>query len=173
MVVESTARSRLTPLSRFAIAGPFAWDWRAAIVDASEPPEQGPFDSVASFTGRDGHRFGWKTAVSGPKWPVDGRASLHQQGALAYAATRILAPRALHAHLHLSCGDKLEAFVNGEKVITLDDHSAHGAPTPVARIALNAGPNELLVKFSDGGGGWGFSASIEGDEPLEHASPMQ
>ena len=170
MLVECIARTTLTPMSHFAIAGPFAWDWRNAIVEAAEQPERSPVDPIATFTGRDGKRFGWALAAPGPKWPIDARASLYERGGLAYAATTIVSPRAQSAQLHLTCGDKLEAFVNGAKVITLDDHSAHGAPSPIARIVLRAGANELLIKFTDGGGGWGFSASIEGDEPLDHVS---
>ena len=168
MLVECVADTKLTPLTRFAIAGPFAWDWRSAIVDTAEQPERSPADFRATFTGRDGERFGWTLGAPGAKWPIDARCSLNQRAGLAYAAANVLSARPQNALLHFACGDKLEAFLNGAKVITLDDHAAHGAPSPIARIALRAGPNELLVKFTDGGGGWGFSASIEADEPLEH-----
>ncbi len=171
LLIESVARTKLTPLTHFTIAGPFTWDWRSAIVDSSEQPERAPVDRGATYSGRDGRQIGWTQAVPGPKWPVDARASLHDRGALAYAATTLVSPNAQSALLHLSCGDKLEAFINGVKVITLDDHSAHGASSPIAPIALRQGKNELLIKFSDGGGGWGFSASIEGETPLEHAPP--
>jgi hypothetical protein len=133
-------------------------------------PERAAVDPGASFAGRDG-RVRWREAERGPKWDVDLRASLGTRGGLAYAATTVLAPAACDAVLHLECGDKLEAFVNGVKVITLDDHSAHGAIEPRACIQLRAGANELLIKTTDGGGGWGFMAALECDRPLTHARP--
>lgn len=170
MLLERSIATSLAPLSAFMIAGPFGWDWRKAIVDVVEAPERGPLDANASFSAADGVSFGWKLASAGPKWPVDIRASLHARGGLAYAATIVLSPRAQQATLHFAAGDKLEAFLNGTKVITLDDHSAHGAAEPRVRVTLNAGRNELLVKLCDGGGGWGFMASIEAEEPVSHQS---
>ena len=128
---------------------------------------------AAEFAGRDGNRFRWIPTLPGAKWPVDARTTLNDRGGLAYSATILLSPRAQPALLHFASGDKLEAFLNGVKIITLDDHSAHGAPTPIARVRLHAGRNELLVKFSDGGGGWGFVAAVEADDPVTHQSPNE
>ena len=61
--------------------------------------------------------------------------------------------------------------MNGVKVLTLDDYSAHGSPVPSAQVVLESGPNELLVKTTDGGGGWGFLACVEGEEVLSHRVP--
>jgi hypothetical protein len=58
--------------------------------------------------------------------------------------------------------------MRNNKVLTLDDHSAHGATEPRAQVALRAGRNELLIKLSDGGGGWGFHASIEAEDAVSH-----
>lgn len=168
MMLERTVATAITPLSMFAVAGPFGWDWRSAIVDVTEAPERSPLDPNARFIGRVGAAFGWASAVAGPKWPVDLRASLHARGGLAYAATIVLSPREQAATLHFSAGDKLEAFLNGVKVLTLDDHSTHGAIEPRATVTLRAGRNELLIKLSDGGGGWGFHASIEADDAVTH-----
>lgn len=168
MMLERTIATAITPLSMFSVAGPFGWDWRHAIVDVAEAPERGPLDPNARFAGCDGAVFGWAVAAAGPKWPVDLRASLNTRGGLAYAATIVLSPCEQFATLHVSAGDKLEAFLNGVKVLTLDDHSAHGAIEPRATVTLRAGRNELLIKLSDGGGGWGFHASIEAGDAITH-----
>lgn len=170
MQLERTVVTLLAPLRMFSVAGLFGWDWRSSIVDVAEAPERGPLDRNATFVGPDGVAFGWKPASAGPKWPVDIRASLGARGGLAYAATIVQSPRAQQATLHFAAGDKLEAFLNGVKVITLDDHSAHGAALPRTRVVLLAGRNEFVVKLCDGGGGWGFLASIEAEEPVSHHS---
>ncbi len=168
MMLEQTVAAAITPLSMFSVAGPFGWDWRSAIADVTEAPERGPLDLNARFVGRGGVECGWTSAAKGPKWPVDLRASLHARGGLAYAASIVLSPREQPATLHFAAGDKLEAFLNGAKVLTLDDHSTHGAIEPRATVVLCSGRNELLIKLSDGGGGWGFHASIEAEEAVTH-----
>ena len=168
MMLERTIATAITPLNMFSVAGPFGWDWRSAIVDVTEAPERGTLDPNARFVGRDGAVFGWTIAAKGPKWPVDLRASLHARGGLGYAASIVLSPREQPATLHFAAGDKLEAFLDGVKVLTLDDHGAHGATEPRVKVALRAGRNELLVKLSDGGGGWGFHASIDAEEAVTH-----
>jgi alpha-glucosidase (family GH31 glycosyl hydrolase) len=170
--IDHVAHTKLAPLTEFMAAGPFEWDWRRSIVETVYPPEASPVDPGAAFVGRAGKRFSWVGAGAGPKWPVDLRATLGERGGLGYCATLLHSPTAQTATLHFECGDKLEAFLNGTKIITLDDHGAHGSPTPAVGIALRAGRNELLVKATDGGGGWGFAACIEGAHAITHEAPI-
>jgi hypothetical protein len=174
MVVEATAETALAPLTEFLVVGPFAWDWHNSIHEVVCGPEGNLARGISPadvFDGRDGARVSWRPAATGAKWDVDLRTSLHARGGLAYAATSILATRAQHATFHFECGDKLIAWLNGEKIITLDDHSPHGAPEPSARVKLREGRNELVIKTTDGGGGWGFAVSAEGAHELIHERP--
>jgi alpha-glucosidase (family GH31 glycosyl hydrolase) len=168
LLIEHVAATAIASLTRFSVVGPFAWDWRHEIAHITEAPETAALNAAATFTGRGGAPVSWRTAAPGPKWPVDLRASFGERDGLAYAATVILSPRRQEATLHFSAGDKLEAFLNGAKIITLDDHSPHGAAFPSASVTLQAGRNELLIKLCDGGGGWGFVASIEAHEAVTH-----
>jgi hypothetical protein len=174
MRVEATCGTALAPLSKFLVAGPFPWDWRNSIVDTPFGPEREPAREPRrgeTFDGRDGAKVAWKQAVKGAKWEVDLRDSFGARGGLGYAATTILATRSQEIVLHFECGDKLVAWLNGERIITLDDHSEHGSPEPSVRVRLLEGRNALLVKTCDGGGGWGFAVSAEGDHELVHEAP--
>lgn len=171
MVVEAVVHTAMAPLTEFVAAGPFPWDWRTPIGEAVFDPERGGIDPAAAYTGRDGARVEWRPAVRGPKWDVDLRSTLNARGGVAYAATTLIAARDGEATVHLECGDKLEAFVNGVKVITLDDHGAHASVDQFVRVRLRAGPNALLIKTTDGGGGWGFTASVEADRAVLHERP--
>ncbi len=150
--------SRTTPIASFVVNGPHPWDWRASIEDQRFAPELHPLDPAALST--------WTPAHRGDRWPVDLRRTLHTARGLAYAATVIRSDAAQSSRLHLDGGDRIEAWLNGEKVFTLNDHASQAALTSTVPVRLRAGDNLLLIKTNDGGGGWGFAATLDGERPV-------
>jgi hypothetical protein len=167
-----TVRSRLRALSSFAVAGPFAWDWTKPIREVVAGPETGPPDAGAAYPGRDGGAVGWTAGVPGDKWPVDARRTLGTSGALACAWVILESPRRQGARFHFEAGDKLQAFLNGRPLHTLDHFDPHAPALAEAHGVLDEGANHLLVKFSDGGGGWGFRVSVDGEAALTERRPV-
>lgn len=169
--LRQEVEQRARPLTGFAVLGPFAWDWRWKVGECTHPPELGPIDYSKHIPGRDGVDVGWRNAASGPKWAVDLRHALQTRGGLAYAATLIQSPRAQPARLRIDCSDKVEVFLNGAKVSSVDTYTAHAAAPSDIDLPLRAGANTLLIKVTDGGGGWGFTPSIEAEGPISHEPP--
>ncbi len=165
---EHEVSSRLAPVQAFRVVGPFDWDWRSSIIDAKYPPESEALalNASASFSGKNGETIGWTPAKAGDKWDVDFRASFPGRGGLGYALTSLRSPHKQHARLFVESSDKIEMFVNGVKIYSLDAFDSHAAALGYADVSLSAGDNQLLVKASEGGGGWGFTLGIEANAPI-------
>lgn len=162
-----------TPLTSFATCGPFDWDWHWTLADRVEGPERSDHvRPMEMFNGRAGQHVGWVAARSGDKWPVDLRRSLQASGGLGYCATVVFSAVEQTARLVVDASDKLDVLCNGERVLSLDSFSPHAAAEPVAQLRLKPGANLLLIKLSDGGGGWGFCASLESQAPVTHETPL-
>lgn len=163
VVHEVCAETRVRPLTAFSVRGPFAWDWRRPIAEQVYDPERAP--------GEPGRGEGWVRSQRGDKWPVDFRRSFPGAKGVGYAATIVQSAEAQEAILQLDCGDKAEAWLNGTKILTLDGHDSGAQVEQGTRIRLVAGENVLLIKTNDGGGGWGFAATLDGEHEARERLP--
>ncbi len=156
--LETLAETRIRPLLAFVAAGPFAWDWRKPIDEQVFDPELAPLlhERLSS----------WTPVQSGEKWPVDFRRTFPGVKGLAYAAAVIVSPVAQTTTLHLDSGDKIEAWLNSTKVFSQDGHDTAAAITSSVTLNLPAGQSVLLIKTNDGGGGWGFAATLDGEHEV-------
>lgn len=162
-VHEVCAETRVRALTAFAVRGPFPWDWRKPIGEQVFEPER---------AGRDaGRGEGWAPAHGGEKWPVDLRRAFPHAKGIGYAATVIGSEREQMAVLSIECGDKAEVWLNGERVFVLDGHDTVAALESNVRIRLPAGDSVLLIKTNDGGGGWGFAATLDGEQAVRERLP--
>lgn len=159
IVHEALAETRMTPLAPFVVRGPFSWDWRKAIDEQVFDPEKTAL--------QPGDLESWPAAQSGERWPVDLRRSFPGQKGVAYAAAVVYSERAQRAMLHLDSGDRIEAWLNGVKVFSLNDQNAPEALTSEVAVDLPAGTSTLLIKTNDGGGGWGFAATLDGRHEIQ------
>lgn len=169
--IEIETESKSRPITEFLAIGPFAWDWRISIHDQQAGPEHVEFDPRATFEGLHGSRVGWTVTRGGDRWPVDLRLTLPGPRGMAYAATRIVSPRRQRSFLRLDCGDKVEAWLNGEKVFSQDGFDTPAAAAGGAEVELPMGESLLMIKTSDGGGGWGFAATLEGEAAVSIELP--
>lgn len=144
------------------VVGPFRFDHTRSIDDQREGPETGPTDAAATYRGVDGEEVRWRMAHGSEAWPVDLRR-LYQGGSImAYAMTHVWSPVEQQAELVLESGDRIEAWVNRDKVFSMDTGDTMDSASGTAHITLRAGWNRLAVKVSEGGGGFGFGAGIGG-----------
>lgn len=170
--LEVVAESRARAITQFLAVGPFAWDWRTPIHEQRAEPEHTPLDPSRRFVGAHGETVSWVQARGGERWPVDLRATIPGPRGMAYAATRIVSPRRQRSFLRLDSGDKIEAWLNGAKVFSQDGFDTPAAAAGGAEIELPEGESLLLVKTSDGGGGWGFCATLEGECEVQAVVPF-
>ncbi len=158
---ETVLRSSLAPIRRWRIAGPFPFDDRLSIVDQHHAPDRGeptPWRTISAESSAQ--------AEPAATYAVDLNRHVGPGGRLVYAVTAIAAPRSLDATLHLEAADRLEAWVNGEKVFSDDPGETMDSARGSARIRLLAGTNELRLKLTRGGAGFGFTAAIDAGDAL-------
>jgi alpha-glucosidase (family GH31 glycosyl hydrolase) len=171
---EHEVATHLTPVRAFRAIGPFDWDWRQSILDAVHPPEldRAALAANHTFTGKAGERLSWTIARTGDKWATDLRATFDRKGGLGYAFTVLRSDRKQSARLFIEASDKVEMFLNGRKVYSLDAFDSHAAALGYADVALDAADNLLLIKCSEGGGGWGFTVRVECQSPVTEHSEL-
>jgi hypothetical protein len=92
-----------------------------------------------------------------------------QFNCVAYLKTRIIAPRNCDAALLLGSDDGVKAWLNGAVVHSNNVDRGLVVDQDMAPIQLKEGGNELLLKITQGGGGWGACARILGSDgrPLQ------
>lgn len=152
--------SLLGGIRKWWIVGPFkaadlALDWATDFVNEKD------VDLKATYT-NGGQSLTWKAVEGdGDLCVVDLAA---QTGApsncYGYAYAEITVGERQLATLRLGSDDGIAAWVNGAKV---HDNFVDRGTTPdsdIVQIRLEPGINKLLLKISQGGGGWNFCARI-------------
>ena len=88
---------------------------------------------------------------------------------VAYLKTRIIAPSDCSAALLLGSDDGVKAWLNGAVVHSNNVDRGLVVDQDMAPIQLKQGANELLLKITQGGGGWAACARIVGTdgEPIK------
>lgn len=92
-----------------------------------------------------------------------------QEHCVAYLMAGITAPRALDAILLMGSDDGIKAWVNGAVVHGNNIDRGQVVDQDMAPIKLRQGVNELMLKVTQGGGGWSACTRIVGSDgrPIE------
>ena len=128
-----------------------------AVVEAG--PTQADLDAVYKTTKKE---LRWKPIdTPGATGNVDLVGHIAQRAqCFAYAHTRIDVSDAGPAQIRIGSDDGNQIWLNGEKI--WDNHVDRGAALDqdVVDCQLDRGPNTIIVKISQGGGGWNFMLRI-------------
>lgn len=160
IVLDHVLHTRLRPLSAFRAEGPFPWDWRRSITDQVYEPESRA--AGGGVWGDAGATPALPIARAGDKWAVDFRRTFPGASGLAYARTTVLSTRRQRVRMHIDASDKVEIWLGASKVFSQDGADTHAAALGFADLTLEPGRNTLMIKCAEGGGGWGFTAAIDG-----------
>jgi hypothetical protein len=87
-----------------------------------------------------------------------------QANCVAYLQTQIIAPADTAALLLLGSDDGVKAWLNGQLVHSHNVDRGLVLDQDAAWVQLRQGTNHLLLKISQGGGGWAAAARIVGPE---------
>jgi HEAT repeat protein len=161
-IVKRAWALRVKPAAR----GPFIRDWLVC----------GPYRQ----TGASGAlplfnvKFGPETPGQAVKWyaasPGDTVALAAffpgQANCVAYLKAEITAPQATDAILLMGSDDGIKAWLNGNVVHSNNIDRGQVADQDMAPIKLKQGANKLLLKITQGGGGWSACTRIVGADGL-------
>jgi HEAT repeat protein len=90
----------------------------------------------------------------------------NQVNCVAYLKTTLIAPEEGSAALLLGSDDGIKAWLNGVVVHANNVDRGAGVDQDLAPVKLKKGPNELMLKITQGGGGWAACARIVGPDGL-------
>lgn len=141
-------------------SAPFIRDWLA-----SGPYSQaGANDALAVFNvafapEKAGENAQWKPVPRGDMIDLMGLFP-NKTGCAAYLKTRVIAPEACEAVLLLGSDDGVKAWLNGAVVHANNIDRGAVVDQDMAPIKLRKGANELMLKVTQGGGGWAACARI-------------
>jgi HEAT repeat protein len=146
------------------VSAPFIRDWlvsgpyrQAGVVGATAVFDI-PFGPEKSGTNVE-----WKTVP--PSDHVNlGALFPGQENCAAYLRTRIIAPQDCQGLLLIGSDDGVEAWLNGKIVHRNNVNRGEVADQDTVAISLHKGTNELMLKITQGGGGWSACARIVGTD---------
>jgi HEAT repeat protein len=146
--------------------GPFIQNWRVC----------GPYrqPGVTGAEALFNLPFGPEKAGAAVPWKPVPRANTidllalypDQANCVAYLQTEVLAPEEGDALLLLGSDDGVKAWLNGAVVHSNNIDRGAVADQDMAPIRLKKGANELMLKITQGGGGWAACARIVGTDGL-------
>lgn len=87
-----------------------------------------------------------------------------QHSCVAYLKAELSVPQATDAILLMGSDDGIKAWINGQVVHSNNVDRGQVADQDMAPVKLKKGANELLLKISQGGGGWSACARIVGPD---------
>jgi HEAT repeat protein len=145
-------------------AGPFIQDWLVC----GPYRQAGIMGPLALFD----IAFGPEKAGQAPQWKAMPRGDVadlsglfpNEMNCVAYLKTRIVAPQDCDGALLLGSDDGVKAWLNGAVVHSNNVDRGLVVDQDMAPIRLKQGPNELMLKITQGGGGWGACARILGTD---------
>jgi HEAT repeat protein len=152
-----------------AAGGPFIRDWlvcgpyrRTGVVGAVAV-----FDLVFGPE-KPGEPVKWYAAPAGDTINLMGFFP-SQTDCVAYLKTEIIAPQATYAILLMGSDDGIKAWLNGAEVHSNNIDRGQVVDQDMAPIKLKQDSNKLMLKVTQGGGGWSVCTRIVGPDgfPIE------
>jgi hypothetical protein len=150
---ESLLRSRAGYIGQWQYAGPYTKQGVSAgeLIDASFPPEQE--NAPVSWQPLEARR-------PNDPWIFDFTQLDRGGDRVIYTRTFIHSPAAQDARLEIGSDDGVAVWLNGVRVHRNPAFRGLSPGQDKIDVRLSAGPNELLVKVVQAGGGWGLVAAV-------------
>jgi putative membrane-bound dehydrogenase-like protein len=155
--------SGLVPVTKWHVLGPFAFD---------PPPDLSvdkPIDLKASWNGFEGRRVSWRAAEAvDSRGQIDlGRIFTTDDDRAAYGSALFESPNERKAEMVVGSDDTLTVWLNGKKVYDFTDRRGFEHEQGRFDVSLLRGPNRVLVRCGNRGGGWQFAVAVTAT--AEHA----
>jgi hypothetical protein len=164
--VKKEANDAIALLERFEdyitswlASGPYRAAGREgpALFDVAFPPEK-PGDTTAKWAAMPiGTDKGRPWLIEFDKTPGFGG-----ENAAAYLRTRVQSPKKQDARMEAGSDDGIKVWLNGIVVLANNAIRAIAPGSDKAKVTLNEGWNDLLVKVTQGGGEWSVCLRLRG-----------
>ena len=110
---------------------------------------------------KPGEKVEWKPVPAGDHVDLSSLFP-NQANCVAYLRAQIVAPGDLDGLLLMGSDDGLKAWLNGQVVHSNNVDRGLVVDQDRAPVKLKQGPNQLLLKVTQGGGGWAACARLVG-----------
>jgi hypothetical protein len=154
-----------TSIPQWEVLGPLS-NPGGATADVKHPVESEVIDLAKEYPGLGG-KIGWRNVQRPVDEPVLAEYIVDfnqlfgaRENAVAYALTWIDADEAQDAVLALGSDDGVVVWLNDKQVHQNLTARSYVSQSDRIGIHLNQGHNKLLVKITQGGGGWSFCAHL-------------
>ena len=146
----------LVAVMSWHVLGPFSFDPPPAL------PVETPVDLKATWNGFEGRRVSWRAAE-----PVDGRGQIDlariysdDDDRAAYASAVVESPSGRKAQMVVGSDDTLTVWLNEKQVYNFADRRGFEHDQSRFDVSLSRGPNRILVRCGNRGGGWQFAVAL-------------
>lgn len=126
--------------------------------DVVYPPEL-DVNLTATHTGRNGREVGWRRVPTAEWDQIDFKifgSESDNTEAIAYAWREVTSPGDAEVLFEIGSDDGLKLWLNGRLMIDADVYRGLNVEDHVLRLPFREGVNTILVKVTQGGGGWAF-----------------
>ena len=162
---KSMLKDILPSIPDWKTIGPFEFDSAKNIASYIYTPEQETvIDTIKTFFGKSGKQIGWQPSKARIDGVVDLNEIYKSQFAIAYALAYIHSDIDQKVKFMINSDDGNEVFLNHKKIFSNNVFRAFNGPEDIAEGQLKKGTNILLVKISQGMGGWEFRVKVETDK---------
>ena len=166
-IIISKEIEKKTPyICDWNIIGPFDYDTSRSISKFKYEPEK-IIDLSASYLGKQNKEIKWQKVKCEGSPIIDFNSYFPDENSIAYAYTNIKSDADQDIVFNVSSDDGVEVWLNKEKI---HSHNVfRGIENAVDKVEakLRKGDNFLLIKVSQGNGGWGFKINFESENPVE------
>ncbi len=163
------------PAESKAAEGKAADEWRVlGAFDGMRPNPpfavDRPIDLKAAFEGRKGSHPTWRPVKPEAGGLINlGQIYSREDMQCAYAAAEFVSPSKGKGRLLIGSDDGITIWLNGKQVFDLNASRSHAAGQDRADVEFREGPNQVLIRCSNGNGEWMFSVTAETPRPSELA----
>jgi hypothetical protein len=165
---KSKLKDILPSIPVWRTIGPFEYDSAKNIAkQVYAPEEEFAVDSTKLFTGKSGKQIGWQISKARIDGVVDLNDIYKSQFAIAYAVAYIHSDVDQMVKFRINSDDGNEVFLNHKKIFSNNVFRAFNGPEDIVEGHLKKGINILLVKISQGMGGWEFRVKLETEKNVK------
>ena len=156
-------------IQNWIVTGPFPYDPETDIASVHYAPEK-DWDTEQAYVS-ELKEVRWRKVSVNASDMVDLFDLYGTENSLAYAQTRLMSDRKQAVRFHVNSDDGVEMWLNGEKIHSRHIFRAASAERDKVEAMLKKGDNILLLKVSQGTGGWEFRVAVDLEHPVHNTFP--